>query len=98
MPEPQEIPQIVTDLFTMSRDYLRQETVEPAKRLGRAAGMGIGAGAIFAVAAMFGGLGFYALYRQVLPEGDWWVVLARGLTTLSCLAVAGTIGWRISRK
>jgi hypothetical protein len=35
MVNPQEIPQLVTELYDMSREYLLQETVEPAKNLGK---------------------------------------------------------------
>ena len=35
-------PAATTELIDMSREYLRQETLEPAKRLGRHAGMGAG--------------------------------------------------------
>lgn len=98
MPDPKQIPQLVSELYGMSKDYLRQETIDPMKRLGRVAGFGLAAGLVFAFAALFLGLGLYALYRQVLPEGDWWVVLARGLTALTCLAVAGLVGWRIAKS
>ena len=46
MAEPNELPQMVTDLVGMSKEYLRQETLEPAKKLGRFAGIGIGVGLI----------------------------------------------------
>ncbi|HSJ28608.1 MAG TPA: phage holin family protein [Acidimicrobiia bacterium] len=98
MADPKELPRLVTELLDMSKEYLRQETVEPAKKLGRFAGVSLAAGFVFAVAALFGGLAAYALYRQVLPEGDWWVVLARGLTVLTTGAVAGLIGWRLTKK
>ncbi len=98
MADPRELPQLVTELVDMSKAYLRQETIEPAKKLGRFAGMGLGAGAAFAVAALFFGLGAYALFGLLLPEGEWWVVLARGLTVLVTGAGAGLIAWRISKK
>lgn len=97
MADPKELPQLLTELVDMSKAYLRQETIEPAKELGRFAGIGLAAGAVFAIAALFGGLAAYALYRQVLPDGEWWLVLARGLTMLTTAAVAGLIGWRISK-
>jgi hypothetical protein len=97
MADRKELPQLVTELVDMSKEYLRQETIEPAKALGRFAGIGLAAGLVFAVAALFGGLAAYALYRQVLPDGDWWVVLARGLTVLTTAAFAGLIGWRITK-
>lgn len=97
MAEAKELPQLVTELVDMSKTYLRQETIEPAKKLGRFTGMGIGAGFVFAFGALFLGLGAYALFRAVLPEGEWWLVLARGLTALFAAAGAGLIGWRMSR-
>lgn len=97
MADAKELPQLVSELVDMSKEYLRQETVEPAKALGRFAGIGLAAGFVFAIAALFAGLAAYALYRQVLPEGEWWVVLARGLTMLTTGAIAGLIGWRIAK-
>lgn len=81
----------------MSKEYLRQETVEPAKKLGQLAGFGIGAGFVFAFATLFFVLGAYALFKAVLPEGEWWLVLARGLTVVAAAAGAGLIGWRMSK-
>jgi hypothetical protein len=97
MAGPQEIPELVTELVGMSKEYLRQETLEPAKKLGRLAGFGIGAGAVFAFAAMFVVLGAYALLREVLPEGEWWLVLSRFLTVVVALAGVGILGWRMSK-
>lgn len=97
MADPKELPQLVTELVDMSKEYLWQETVEPAKALGRFAGIALAAGVVFAVASLFAGLAAYALYRQVLPEGEWWVVLARGLTMLTTGAIAGLIGWRMTK-
>lgn len=97
MADPKELPQLVTELLDMSKEYLRQETIEPAKALGRFSGISLAAGVVFAVAALFAGLAAYALYRQVLPEGEWWVVLARGMTLVTTGAIAGLIGWRITK-
>lgn len=80
----------------MSKEYLRQEAIEPAKKLGRMAGFGFAAGAALAFAALFAVLGVYALFGEVLPEGDWWTVLARGLTVLVAAGLAGLIGWRMT--
>lgn len=98
MSDPRELPQLIGELVDMSKEYLRQETIEPAKRLGRFAGIGLAAGVVFAFAALFVGLGAYALFGRVLPEGEWWVVLARGLTVLVTGAGAGLIAWRMTKK
>ena len=80
MANPQEIPQLVTELYDMAKEYLRQETVEPAKRLGKQAGMGIGGAIVMSIGAFLLVLGAYFALRMLLPEGEWWEVLARLLT------------------
>jgi len=97
MADPRELPQLVTELVDMSKAYLVQETVEPAKKLGRFAGFGLGAGIVFALGALFLGLAAYSLFKAVLPDGEWWLVLATGLGVLFCAACAGLIGWRMTK-
>ena len=97
MAEPQEIPRLTTELFDMSREYLRQETVEPAKRLGKAAGMGVGGAMLLGLGAFFLALALYTALKVVLPDGPWWVVLARFLTALASAGGAGIVAWRMQR-
>ena len=80
----------------MSREYLRQETLEPAKALGKQAGLGIGGAVAMSIGAICLAWGLYYGLTMLLPEGEWWVVLARGLTTIAAAGAAGIIGWRIS--
>lgn len=96
MTDPAEIPQLTTELIDMSREYLRQETVEPAKKLGKHAGLGIGGAAVMAAGAICSVWGVYHGLTVVLPEGDWWVVIARLLTGLVAAGAGGIVGWRLS--
>lgn len=96
MPDPREIPQITTELVDMSREYLRQETLEPAKQLGKQAGMGFGGALVMAIGVVCLAWGFYYGLVALLPDGEWWVVLARVATALAAAGAAGIIGWRIS--
>ncbi len=95
MAGPQEIPQLVTELYDMAKEYLRQETIEPAKKLGRQAGMGIGGAMVMATGAFLLVLGAYFGIRMALPEGEWWEILARGLTAVASVIAAGLVAWRI---
>jgi len=95
MPNAQEIPQIASELVEMSREYLRQETLEPAKQLGVQAGMGIGGALIMAIGAVCLAWAVYYGVQLLLPEGEWWVVLARGITTIVAVAAAGIVVWRL---
>jgi len=95
MPEPHEIPQLTTELIDLSREYLRQETLEPAKRLGKTAGMGIGGAVAISFGAFFLVLALYNGLKMWLPLGEWWVVLAKFLTALAAAAAAGLVAWRM---
>ncbi len=89
---------MVGDLFRLSKEYLRQETMDPAKRLGRYAGAGSGAGVLFAIAAVFGAIASYAGLVWLLPEGDWWVILARGIVTVEFALLAVAVLYRINKR
>lgn len=97
MPEPHEIPEIASELADMSRDYLRQETLEPAKRLGKQAAMGFGGAIVLAIGSVCLAWALYYGLQLLFPDGEWWVVLSRGLTALAAGIAAGIIGWRLSR-
>lgn len=97
MAEPQQIPQIATELAEMSRDYLRQEVVEPAKNLGKHAGMGVGGAMAISLGAFFLAWALYNGLKMLFPQTEWYDVLSRLLTALGGLVAAGLIGWRMSR-
>ena len=96
MAEPQEIPELTTELINMSREYLRQETIEPAKALGKHAGFGFGGAILFSAGAVTFVFALYALLRMVLPDTEWYEVLARFLAFVGALIAAALVGWRIS--
>ena len=98
MAEPHEIPQLTAELIDMSREYLRQETLEPAKQLGRHAGKGIGGALAISLGAFLMVLGFYSALRMWLPGGAWWVVLARFVTAVAAAGGAAVVGWRMQER
>lgn len=87
---------MVTELIDMSKEYLRQETLQPAKDLGRFTGLSLGAAVLFSFAAMLLTLGMFTFLRRLLPDTQWGAVLARLLTTVGSAAGAGLIVWRMS--
>lgn len=98
MPDPKQIPELASELYTMSKEYLLQETVEPMKKLGGYAGLGIGGATVLAIAVILGMLSIYALFQTIWSDqGPWFNVLARGLTSLVAAAGAGLIAWRLSK-
>lgn len=91
----QEIPELTSELLDMSREYLRQETVEPLKKLGKHAGFGLGAGVVMSIGAFLLAWGLYYGLVMLYPEGEWLVVLARLSTAVVAAAAAGIVVWRM---
>ncbi len=98
MADPREIPQLTTELIDMSREYLLQETLEPAKQLGRHAGMGLGGAVALAIGFFLMVMALYNGLKMWLPTGEWWVVLARFLTALAAAGGAGLVAWRLQQR
>jgi hypothetical protein len=67
-----ELPELVREFIDMSKDYLRQETLEPAKKLGRFAGVSLGAAVAFSFGALFLGVAGVRYVRDLLPDGPYW--------------------------
>lgn len=67
MANPAELPDLIGEFVDMSKEYLRQETLEPAKQLGRFAGYSIGAGLAFAIGALLLSISGLRWLLQALP-------------------------------
>ncbi len=76
MADIQDIPALIKEFYELSKSYLLQETVEPAKKLGHFAGFSLGAAAIWAAAVVLLSVaGLRALY-DVLPDSPYWEALS----------------------
>jgi hypothetical protein len=91
MPGATELPQLVTEFVDMSKEYLRQETIEPAKRLGRFAGFTIGAAALFAIGGVLLAIAGMRGIIYLLPEGPNWSALGYILGALAIGVVIGAM-------
>jgi hypothetical protein len=75
MAQIQDIPRLTSEFIELAKEYLLQETVEPAKRLGRFAGYSIGAAALWAVALVLLSVAGLRALIGVLPKGAYWEAL-----------------------
>lgn len=76
MADIQDIPRLIREFTDLAKEYLLQETVEPAKKLGYFAGMSLGAAALWSVALILLSVaGLRALFG-VLGDGPYWEALA----------------------
>ena len=93
-----ELPELVREFVDMSKDYLRQETVGPAKQLGRFAGLALGGAIAFALAALFFSVAGVRYLRDVLPEGPNWEALGYIIAAVILGIVAGILIAVTSRR
>ncbi len=91
MAGPSELPQLVTEFVDMSKEYLRQETLDPAKRLGRFAGFTVGASLLFAIGGVLLAIAATRGIIYLLPEGPNWSALGYILGALAIGVVIGVV-------
>lgn len=87
----QELPELISESLDISKQYLRQETVEPAKRLGKAAGLGFAAALLFGMAALLGGIAVNRWIIRALPDGRAWSGLGYLISALVLVAIGAII-------
>lgn len=97
MAGPRELPQLIGEFFDLSREYLRQETVAPAKRLGRLAGFSAAASLLFVVATLFLSITGMRLIVGAMPEGVMWSGLGYLVAGVALLVVTALVMWRATR-
>lgn len=97
MAKPSELPELVGEFVDLSKEYLRQETLEPAKELGRYAGFSIGAGVAFAIGMLFLSIAGVRGIIALLPEGPNWSALGYLLAAVALALIAGIIVAGVNR-
>ena len=91
MADVREIPQLTEELIELSKEYLRQETVEPAKLLGRAIGFSLLAAILFAWGGVLIVVGALHLFADRFPKSELWDSFVLIFTAILTLIVAGMI-------
>ena len=93
MSDPRELPEQAREFVELSKRYVDEEIVQPAKRLGAFAGKGIGAGLLFAIGSLLLAAGLLALSLMLLPESDTWQAVGYVATGL-VVALAAALLFR----
>lgn len=76
MPERRELPEMVTELVDLSRAYVDEEIVAPAKQLGRYTGASVATGAVVSLGVVLLAVAAFRGLALVLPDGPYWSALA----------------------
>ncbi len=91
MAGPTELPELIKEFTNMSKEYLRQETIDPAKQLGRYAGFAVGAAVCFAIGAVLLSIAGVRLIIDALPEGSNWSALGYLITTVVLMLLSALL-------
>lgn len=92
-----EIPELVGEFVELAKQYLRERTIEPAKKLGRLAGFSLAAALVFVVAAGFLAVAGMRTIVDLMPDGAVWSGVGYVLSSLALLAATGLVMWRAAR-
>ncbi len=92
MTGPRELPQQVAELIELAKQYLRQETIDPMRRLGLSVAAALVAAALVSLGAVLGSLALHRCLSDALPDTEWWGVAAAGITSAVFLGAALVVG------
>lgn len=92
-----ELPELVEEFYGLAKRYVREQTLEPAKRLGRLAGWSLAAALLFMLAAVFLAIAGMRTIVDLMPDGAIWSGFGYVLSALALLAVTGLLVWRAAR-
>jgi len=87
----QDLPGLIIQFWELSKEYLLQETVGQAKKLGRFSGYSVGATALWSVAAILIGVAGMRGLISVLPDGPYWEALGYLIAVVTLLLVAAIV-------
>ncbi len=83
-----DLPRLVVESYDLAKAYLVQETVEPAKRLGRFAGVSLGAAVLWAAGGLLLAVAAMRTIVRALPDGVYFEALGYVATALVLALVA----------
>jgi uncharacterized membrane protein YqjE len=92
-----QLPELVDEFIELSKQYVRERTVEPARALGRLGGVGFAAGLLFTLAALFLAVALTRTIVWALPDGAVWSGFGYILSAIVLFGAAGIVIWRATR-
>ncbi len=97
MAKTSELPEMVGEFIDLSKQYIREQTIEPAKKLGRLAGFSFAGALLMALAAAFLAVAGARVIIEALPDGSIWSGFGYILASLALLLTTGLLMWRVTR-
>lgn len=97
MADARDIPEMVGEFFDLAKQYLQEQTLGPAKRLGRLAAFSFMASIMFVLATLFLSVAVMRLIVDAMPDGTIWSGLGYIVSALALLVLTALIMWRAAR-
>ncbi len=97
MAGPTELPQLISEFFDLAKEYLREQTIVPAKKLGQFFGYSLAAVFVFILASLFLSVVGMRLIVEAMPDGAIWSGLGYITSAVALLALTGLIMWRAAK-
>ena len=87
----QDLPVLIVEFRDLAKEYLLQETVGQAKKLGRFAGFSLGAAALWSAALVLIGIAVMRGLVDVLPNSPYWEALGYVIAFVVFVAIAAIV-------
>ena len=97
MAGPTELPQLISEFIDLVKEYLRENMIVPARRLGRFFGYSLAASLLFVLASLFLTVVCMRLIVEAMPDGDIWSGLGYITSGLVLLIITGLVMWRAAK-
>jgi len=97
MAGPKELPQLISEFIDLVKEYLRENMIVPARRLGRFFGYSLVASLLFVLASLFLTVVCMRLIVEAMPDGDIWSGLGYITSGLVLLIITGLVMWRAAK-
>ena len=87
----QDLPVLIAEFRDLAKEYLLQETVGQAKKLGRFAGFSLGAAALWSAAMVLIGIAVMRGVVDALPDSPYWEALGYVIAFVVFVAIAAIV-------
>ena len=97
MAGPTELPQLISEFIDLAKKYLLENTIVPAKKLGRLFGISLTASLLFVLAALSLSVVVMRFIVEALPDGAIWSGLGYIVSAVALLVVTALVLWRAAK-
>lgn len=87
----QDLPALIAEFRDLAKEYLLQETVGHAKKLGRFTGFSLGAAVLWSAAMLLIGIAVMRGVVDALPDGAYWEALGYVIACVAFVIIAALV-------